>query len=268
MDRNNLEEMYDYFPYYYSEKAVDYFSSNGVHNRCRMPCDEDHPYFWSNIPFKELQSLDKSKEYDIAVFGCSNTFGQTIPITDTWPHLLSERSARSVLNFGAPACGIDGIWQNIQASNEEWNYQDVIIVFPEFVRRIATHGKFKWPVVVSEFHPTPWDWTHYKDPIGKNLKIDREKIDSISEDTLRQIVLDESDSYGKEIIDKIIDHCEKNFRRTFYSTWDQDVSRYLETKDISRLSIYDLNGPRGFDGVHPTRVQNQAFVDAIIGTIS
>ena len=204
----------------------------------------------------------------MAVFGCSNTFGQAIPITDTWPYLLSERSGRSVLNFGVPACGMDGILQNIQASDAEWNYQDVIIVFPEFARRIATYGNLKWPVVVSNIRPTGLDWTHYKDPIGRSLDIDREKIDSISKDTLKQIVLDESNSYGKEIIDKTIDYCEKNFRRTFYSTWSPDVSRYLQTKDISRLAIYDLNGPNAFDGMHPTRVQNQAFVDAIIGTIS
>jgi len=270
MDKNNLEEMKKFFFYYYSEKSEDYFSINGVHNRCDLPCDKDHPQYWSNTPFKELSDFDRSITYDWAVFGCSITFGQHLPIKDTWPYLFGENKKSSVLNFGTPGCGIDGIWQNIKASSQEWKFKKVIILFPDFHRKIASFkiGQFvlRWPVVLTNSHPTPWDWNHYQDPIGQDLAVDQALIDQQSEKTLRELVEDEQSTYSKKIIDDLVEFCESNYE-TFYGSWDIEVDEYLATKGISRLPLYDVTGPKASDGVHPTRLQNQRFVDTISSVI-
>ena len=269
--QKNIKEMKDFFFYYYSKKDQDYFSINGVHNRCQLPCEIDHPYYWSNTPFKELNDLDRSKKYDWAMFGCSITFGQHIPKEDTWPYLFGEKTETSVLNFGTPGCGIDGIWENIKSSSQEWKYDNVIVLFPDFHRKIAKikikDYYFRWPVVLTNSHPTPWEWEHYRDPIGSNLNIDPKLVDEKSEEVLRELVEDTNSTYSKSIIDHIIDYCESNFRSCFYTTWDTDVAKYLSQKSIKQLDRYDVTGPKASDGVHPTRFQNKNFIDTISSRI-
>jgi len=270
MRKDNHEEMKEFFFYYYSRKEEDYFSINGVHNRCQLPCEVDHPYYWSNTPFKELNDMDRSKKYKWAVFGCSITFGQHIARKDTWPHIFEEKINTPVLNFGTPGSGIDGIWQNIRISHKEWQYENIIIVFPNFHRRMASikinDFYLRWPVVVNNSHPTPWDWDHYGDPIGSGLNLDPKLIDKKSEKVLREIVEDKDSTYSKSILDQIIDFCESNFRSCLYATWDIDVGEYLKQKSI-KFDRYDITGPKASDGIHPTRFQNKKFVDTISSRI-
>jgi hypothetical protein len=270
MEMNNLEEKKKYFFWYYSEKIEDYFSMSSVHGRCQLPCEEDHPHYWSNIPFKELTELDRNVTYDWAVFGCSITFGAELPIKDTWPYLWGKKNRSSVLNFGTPGSGMDGIWQNIKASSQDWKFKKVIILFPNFHRKIASFktGPYilRWPVGVTNSHPTPWDWNYYQDPIGQDLAIKQTLIDQQSEKTRRELVDDKQSIYSKKALDDLVKFCESKYE-TFYATWDIEVEEYLATKGISRLPMYDISGPKARDGIHPTRLQNQRFVDNIMKEI-
>ena len=92
MFRDNLKEQKNFFMWYYSKKKDDYVCPLGVHHWCDMPCDQDHPYYWSNVPFYYLNNIEcKKDEEAIGAFGCSITFGVLLKEKETWPSLLSTK---------------------------------------------------------------------------------------------------------------------------------------------------------------------------------
>ena len=78
---DSTEEMKKYYFWYYSKEKESYVSSTGVHDRCGRFCEEDHPYYWSNIPFHDHYNLTESRQSEDAIgcFGCSVTFGAQLP---------------------------------------------------------------------------------------------------------------------------------------------------------------------------------------------
>ena len=78
--KNNVEEMKKFYFWYYSKEKESYMSWVGVHQRCKLPCDIDHPYYWSMMPFSDHYNDAVLRQDDKAIgcFGCSNTFGQQL----------------------------------------------------------------------------------------------------------------------------------------------------------------------------------------------
>ena len=99
MFKNNIEEQKKFFFWYYSTKKEDYVSQSGVHFRCQIPCEIDHPFYWSNVPFHNISNTDCKKDNEaFGAFGCSFTYGHGLQENETWPHLLSNKFNVVALN--------------------------------------------------------------------------------------------------------------------------------------------------------------------------
>ena len=63
----------------------------------------------------------------------------------------------------------------------------------------------------------------------------------------------------------MINFCKRNFQQYFFTSWDTNAYDYLKTnlEQQSLLPFYDLQGPKTPDGLHPTRMQNERFVEQI-----
>ena len=266
--RSNITEMRNFFFFYHSKAKESYVSPTGVHMRCKMPCDLDHPYYWSNMPFnthynnKILREDDKS----IGCFGCSNTYGASIKEQESWPFLLGNALENNCINFGVGAAGIDSIFLNLKASSKDYKFKKVIILLPGFARRLGRiyhRGNwFRWPVM-------PGDPTLWKDllvpPIHENLSLDNDILVKHGKKVINKIIQDVEAKYQKKVLERLIKFCRKTYKQFYVSSWDIDTYQYIsDTYKDYVIPMYDLNGPKASDGMHPTLLQNTRFTNSII----
>ena len=264
--RSNTEEMENFWFFHYSKDKSSYVSSSGVHHRCQTPCEIDHPYYWSNMPFHDhYNNKDlRNDENAIGCFGCSFTYGFGLRSHDTWPFLLQQKTNTNCLNFGTVGAGIDSIYLNLKASVLDYKFKKVIILLPEFDRRLARikHQEqwLKWPVLVNK----PITFELLPSPVHKSLNLNIEKLQSHGENVIHKIVKDEHNKYDKRILKKLIKFCKNNYEKFSISSWSPQVYDLLLTHcKENTINFYDIEGPKAVDNLHPTRMQNNRFVSHI-----
>jgi hypothetical protein len=264
MYKDNIEEMKSYFHFYYSKKKFDYVAKNGVHHRCSLPCDVDHKFYWSNLPFAH-NIVFKDDSSCIGTFGCSYTFGDGLKEDETWPYLLEKEKKVKVLNFGTSGAGIDSIYMNIISSSYDYSFDKIIILLPNLSRKISRffyNGNwFRW-VVLPSTGPVGWDGL-LPFPVGEYLKIDNELFYKKGEKVLRSIVKDKDQRYSKKLIKKIIKFCDKRYKKYILSTWSKETLDYLKKEyEDNTIIYYDSAGPLDSNN-HPGIMQNQRFVNLL-----
>ena len=264
---DNLEEQKNFFFFYHSKKKDDYVSYTGVHHRCITPCEINHPYYWSNIPFNKIHTkFDLRNDANaIGCFGCSNTFGALLPDEETWPYLLGKKIKKNCLNFGVVGAGIDSIFLNVKAAKKDYNFDKIIILLPGFNRRVARLHKnniwFKWPVLIE--HYTAWG-DLLEPPIHVNLNIHNNDFVTFGKKINLKIFKDVDCTYSKKILSRLIKFCLKNFNSVHISSWDKQVYEYLESHYVKYLlPFFDLSGPKARDKAHPTVYQYNKFAESI-----
>jgi hypothetical protein len=269
MSITNKKEMKNFFHFYYSDKKTDYVSATGVHHRCDMPCELDHPNYWSNIPFNWITTQNNSGD-SVACLGCSFTFGDFLKEHETWPYILGRKISKNVLNFGVSAGGIDSILLNLIASSLDYKFNKVIILLPDWNRRIARMYKnnkwFRWPVTPNT--PITWGLEIPNGDIGIELGCEDSDFIKIGKQIQEKIIKDKSNSYSKKTLERIVSFCRKKHKNFYLSSWSDDVYSYLRKKYPQNcLAKYDQTGPKASDGQHPSVVQNTRFVDNIVKDI-
>jgi hypothetical protein len=76
------------------------------------------------------------KEF-IPCFGCSFTYGADQLDTESWPYLLSQETNKNFLNLGMGGSGIDGVYNNLKLLYQKHKFNQCVILFPNFERRIV-----------------------------------------------------------------------------------------------------------------------------------
>ena len=220
-------------------------------------------YEFTKDSFSNIYRDRESKGFDsdfIPCFGCSFTYGQGQPETNTWPSILSRETNRNFLNMGVCGIGIDGIYKNLTLLHKKHQFEQCVILLPTFSRRMVSCKidgvYFTIPSSVNiEDATSDYQFYRNKKVISKMTKVK----DSIAKDI--------SDQYSKLFLTKIVNYCTKNKIKLLLSSWDDDVYDHLQRKrNILRLNQFpklSLFKERANDGVHPTRKHYQLFVDQI-----
>ena len=199
------------------------------------------------------------KDEFIPCFGCSFTYGAYQPDTDTWPYLLSQKTGRNYLNMGVGGSGIDGIYHNLKLLHKKHNFNQCVILFPNFERRIVRckidgmyigmHSTIDLSSATSEYH-----FYRNKDLVAKMQKV-RDRI-----------ISDTENRYSKFFLNKIINYCNDNNIKLSASSWDDEVHDYLQTKDsielINKFPELSLFEERADDRSHPHKKHYQYFTDS------
>lgn len=265
--RADTEQMKNFFFYYYSKEKESYVSDNGVHGRCETPCDVDHKYYWSNMPFNSHYNdrLHRNNADAVGCFGCSITFGTQLQESHTWPYLLAGQIKTECLNFGVPGAGIDSIFLNVKASQKDYKFKKAVILIPDFTRRIARikHNGywFQWPVLPGI--PNLWN-KMLPSPVHDNLAINEQKFIDQGNKVENKIINDKEEIYQKKVLAKLITHCEKAYDKFVISSWAKSVYEYLQSNYPKHTTdFYDRSGPTTQDKVHPTQAQNKNFADSV-----
>lgn len=264
--RSSMEEMRNFFFFYYSKEKESYVSATGVHRRCEIPCDIDHPYYWSNMPFNEHYNNKKLRmdEKAIGCFGCSNTYGSCLQEHETWPYLLGKALETNCINFGVGGAGIDTVYLNLKASSKDYKFKKAVIVLPSFARRLGRINHLgnwiRWPVLIGM--PTLWKEL-LPPPVHKDLGLDNETLINHGNTVIKRIIADVEHTYQKKVLERLIKFCRKTYKQFYITSWSKDVYRYIDHhyKDYT-IPMYDLTGPTASDGLHPTVFQNRRFVNS------
>ena len=262
---DSTEEMKKYYFWYYSKEKESYVSSTGVHERCGRFCEEDHPYYWSNIPFHDHYNLTESRQSEDAIgcFGCSVTFGAQLPEHKTWPFLLGKKLQVPCVNFGVCGAGIDSIFLNLKASLKDYSFKKVVINLPAFARRVGriSHNGlwFRWPIISGD----TGEYGKLLDPpIHSDLNLNMQKFKEHSDIVMKKIVKDVESVYSKNILKRMIKFCRNNYKEFYITSWNTEVYTYLKKHyNEHTILMYDLGGLTTRDGIHPVLEQNKRFVD-------
>jgi len=203
--------------------------------------------------------------YFIPCFGCSFTYGLDLPATDAWPHLLSGKTGQNYLNLGVSAIGIDCIYNNLTLLHKKHQFDQCIILFPSFARRIVRtkiddlyvrlHSTLDYTDITSDFH------------LFRNTRV-LDKLKKVKE----SIIKDTDKKYSKTFLNKIINYCKVNNVKLSVSSWDDEVYHYLQSQDhvnvLNKFPELSLFTERAHDyHGHPHRKHYQYFVNKIVKTL-
>lgn len=208
--------------------------------------------------YRDRNHIGFDKEFT-PCFGCSFTYGEGQPDTDAWPHILAKKTDKNYLNLGVPGIGIDGIYNNLKLLHKKHKFNDCMILFPTFNRRIVR-------CKIDDLHFRISSTVNIHDATSEyHLYRNKEVIDKMTK-VKESIVKDTNDRYSKIFLTKIINYCRKNNIRLMASSWDDEVYRYLQSQDhvnmLCQFPKLSLFKERADDGQHPHKKHYQYFTDS------
>jgi len=224
-------------------------------------------YEFTRDSFTNIYRDREHKGFDsefIPCFGCSFTYGEGQTDIDTWPSLLSKKTGQRYLNLGVGGCGIDGIYNNLKLLHKKHKFNQCIILFPPFIRRMVrtkiedlylrVPSTLDLTVATSDFH------------MFSNTLI-TDKMKKVKE----SIIQDIDNKYSKIFLNKIINYCKLNNVKLSVSSWNKEVYHYLESQGhvtmLGQFPELSLFTERADDGRHPHRKHYQYFVNEIVKTL-
>jgi len=260
------EQQSKWFPYSISIKPNDFIIQNGVHghcptDNCSEECNQYNPSYWKNFEIKDLIKDD----IEIGCFGCSFTYGNFLPIKDTWPFLIEQKTSKKTGNFGIPGGGADGCYTNLCNAHEVFKIKTAIILFPVMERRLL---KFEKHGIFFQFPVGPHTSWPYDDVVSQNY-FDRSFIQEKILKTQKELLLDEKNDFSKEEIMKIKKYCSKYNINLMVSSWDPTTYNFLKENGFNMLSRYDMEvTDKRAPGTHPTFEHNDSWTELIFSDIS
>lgn len=218
---------------------------------------------YRNIPHNEY---DVDKIYDVAVFGCSVTYGTFLETKNFWSNLLSKNS----LNLAVPGLGVDGIFLNLKNSLKKFKFEKIIILLPNFERRLLRVRLFE----SSEFCRIPitaLDWAHSRfkgwawDQVG--VHVSQEQVGQWKKQYNKQFInllRDEKCIYGKRVFSLLLSLCNSTNKKFYFSSWDQEAYDHIvDTVDMSNILPFFKTSDRAKDNVHPGVRSHAAWANEV-----
>jgi len=179
--------------------------------------------------------ITKRREYNIAVFGCSFTYGWGVEEEESWPYLLGKLFGDKVQlwNFGIPGTSMEMIAKLALKVQEDLNPDLIIVWWPETLRRV-------W--IKEDGSPLQWTWEGFiYDRVGREAE--HESLTILSHDlndysyTLSQAAL----------INKTANRCINIFQVDWYDIkFKEELSKYYGIEEvIDCLLAKDYQLPEG-----------------------
>lgn len=116
----------------------DFYSMADLNHADKWP----HPQFDYRMNYLGFRMEEVPKEVDIAVFGCSFTFGLGLPTDMLWHTLLSKELNMSCVNFGLAGASVKTIIDIFLIVSKHIKIKKAIFLLPTFTRmQIAKHNQ-------------------------------------------------------------------------------------------------------------------------------
>lgn len=144
----NLDEVKNFTTRYINDDG-DYTTAFFGYNDNKFLNEWKYPsfsYTFNNLGFRysPLRS-----EADIGAFGCSYTFGQSLPNEFLWHSKLSKLTGLSVLNFGVASAGIENAVNIFCVVSKFIKLKKAIFLLPHYSRITYGESKYNKPELVN-----------------------------------------------------------------------------------------------------------------------
>ena len=173
--------------------------------------------------------------------------------------MTAKKTDKNYLNLGVPGIGIDGIYNNLKLLHKKHKFNECVILFPTFDRRIVRCDIDDLYFRISSTVNIDSATSEYQLYRNKDLVAKMQKVRD-------RIIGDTENRYSKFFLNKIINYCNDNNIKLSASSWDDEVYDYLQTKDsielINKFPELSLFEERADDGQHPHKKHYQYFTDS------
>ena len=267
LDIGRFREQFDHTSHYHSGRRDDFvfanqhLSVNDAHDYwCYDACgdratwDQTHmAKHFDNQPY--LPVYRGQVHFQYGSFGCSYTRGTALARGEEWPALL-HRDAPAVINLAEAGIGADGIFLNLTRALEEFRLDRVIILFPRLERRLQRSFRDPWHLrfpltVMSLDQEAPCDPMYVSTSQWADIKA-KFRHDLMSGQLVRR---------SQRIIARVVRLLRDRGVPAWYSSWDVDTYRYLESFDLGSalLPQFPANDRGALDGLHPSAEAHQQW---------
>lgn len=184
---------------------------------------------------------------DIGAFGCSYTFGQSMPSNRLWHSLLSQATGLSSLNFGVPGKGIETTVDIFNIVSKHIKLKRAVFLLPPITRlQILLERQKDFEFV---------DYTVQHD------------ID-IAQDLFRTLPESQLINMAKKSI-YLAEHIARERRiRIYFASWHSDTSTILKKMKFHYATLLpdwtDSLADRARDQEHPGPIAHQKWVEKIL----
>jgi len=179
----NNNSLYGLTPYEISEDHRDGEMEEFERNLKTQPADwiyrtKKVTYQHNSYGHRSIEPTELGNNFFITI-GCSNTYGQSLCLEDTWPHQLSKLTGMNYYNLGLGAAGVDITALNLSLwfKNIKLKPKAVIILWPESHRKFFKDEDGRlgplgpWVVLREDIMRS-----HYKTETAQEAFIDYKKL--------------------------------------------------------------------------------------------
>lgn len=229
---------------------------------------EKFDYKLTSLGFRENTEIPE--HIDLAVFGCSFTFGVGLPLNGTWHKVLSKKHDIVSYNFGTSGSSIKSSYDIFSIVSRYTKIRKAIFLMPTYERQLCAvdhiHDKDKVALLdlIPIYDSIPLGEVHggYYIRIGEYYK-----NTPVSE--LQKKMKD--DIYNIELLAKMMNI------EAFISSWDRPTYNLIKSMDLKTMTIlsewinppdYDSELDKARDIYHPgfkhhkywaEQIENQVF---------
>lgn len=204
--------------------------------------------------------VDKLNEVDLAVFGCSFTFGVGLPNDYLWHDILSNKLGKTCLNFGLPGGSATTAIELFLIVSKHIKIKTAIFLLPNYLR-----------IQIAKKHPISNDINHlhlipsYSSQMCKYYKVDDSAIFKVlPEDEILKRFCDIVYLGDYIATDRNI-NC-------YYSSWDTNTYGFLQNMDLNgivvdqwrSLSKEQEENDLARDKKHPGPEHHQMFAETLL----
>lgn len=238
-----------------SRIIVDYFGAEEQRRSTGWKY-ENFDYQISNLGFRDRDLPDS---VDIAIFGCSFTFGQGLPEEMLWHKKLSNNLDKTVYNFGQPGLGIKAIIDLFLIMSQNVKFDSAVLLLPTFDRQsIACSFDQTNPQII---------------PVMPNYKSFLEVLFDVSYNDIFKILPEE------ELIRTLKDslylldfYCKIKNIKVYVSSWDNKTYNLINEMNFKHLIVLpewtsayieNYQDDVARDNLHPGPIHHTVWADKI-----
>lgn len=235
---------------------VNYASPNDI----KYASEWEHENFGYNLNEYGFRCGSLPNTIDIAVFGCSFTFGTGLPENRLYHQILGERLNVPVYNFGLPGVSIKSVVDNFLILSKHIKIKKSIFLFPIYQRtQITSYNDTKSDIFHISIMP------NQNSILLKSYGYDSDHVFKALPET--ELLKNMRDSIY--LLDKI---AEERSVSTFYSSWDIDTYRKICLMKLKGKILPEWASKNYLhattdlarDKSHPGFTHHQNFADKII----
>lgn len=236
-----------------------YFSAGDIEHAASWQYDQ-FDYVINDLGFRNDEIPTQT---DLAIFGCSFSFGTGLPVNMLWHTLLANKLNIKASNYGVPGASIESVINISLIISNHTKINKAIFLLPAYSRiQVAKTSPYKDEVNYLSIIP------NHKSELCMAYGIDTEMlVKSTPDEEMFKTLRD--NLYFVDYIFKQRDI------KTYYSSWDPDTYKFMKQMNLQGclLPEWTSNGLHqaetdlARDKLHPGPEHQQQFVDKIFNYI-